>query len=80
MRSESWPRIAPADPPQPYAAVTATASRDIDALGRAVRDAFQDAMAMRGRLREEAYNVQGFSGRKFRLFLNNLMNEACLSG
>jgi hypothetical protein len=37
--------------------------------------AFQDAMAMRGRLREEAYNVPGFSGRKFRLFLNNLMSE-----
>ena len=40
-----------------------------------VRDAFQDAMAMRGRLREEAYRSHGFSGRKFRLLLNNLMCE-----
>jgi hypothetical protein len=32
-------------------------------------------MALRGRLREDAFAVQGFSGRKFRLFLNNLISE-----
>ncbi len=32
-------------------------------------------MAERGRLRDEAFRVDGFSGRKFRLFLNNLFGE-----
>lgn len=75
MQSDTWPSVPRTDPPPPYALVTASATRQIDVLGKAVRDAFQDAMAMRGRLREEAYGVHGFSGRKFRLLLNNLMSE-----
>ena len=75
MPTDPWPSIAKSEPPQPYALVTATASGTLDALSKAVRDAFQDAMAMRGRLRDDAYAVDGFSGRKFRLFLNNLMSE-----
>jgi FkbH-like protein len=75
MRSEAWPSIEKSDQPPSYALVTASISGEIDALGKAVRDAFQDAMAMRGRLSEEAFHVDGFSGRKFRLFLNNLMSE-----
>jgi hypothetical protein len=55
--------------------ITATASNRLDVLSKAVRDAFQDAMAMRGRLREEAFRVHGFSGKKFRLLMNNLMSE-----
>jgi hypothetical protein len=75
MQSDAWPSIARSDPPPPYAQITATSSKQIDALGKAARDAFQDAMAMRGKLRDESFRVQGFSGRKFRLFLNNLMTQ-----
>jgi hypothetical protein len=75
MQSDVWPSIPISELPQPYAQVTATISKQIDTLGNAVRDAFQDAMAMRGRLRDEAFRVHGFSGKKFRLFLNNLMSE-----
>ena len=32
-------------------------------------------MAMRGRLRDDAFRVHGFSGKKFRLFLNNLIQR-----
>lgn len=73
--SETWPSITRADPPPPYALVTATATGQIDVLGKAIRDAFQDAMAMRGRLREDAFRVPGFSGKKFRMLMNNLMSE-----
>jgi hypothetical protein len=75
MLSEMWPSIPKSDPPPPYALVTATAFSDVSALSNAVRDAFQDAMAMRGRLRDEAFQVHGFSGKKFRLLLNNLVSE-----
>lgn len=44
-----------------------------DLLIAAVRIAFQDALASRGALCDAAFRVQGYSGRKFRLFLNNLM-------
>jgi hypothetical protein len=71
VHSEAGQSIAKSDPPQPYAQVTAT--QQIGILGKAVRDAFQDAMAMRGRLSDDAFRVNGFSGRKFRLLLNNLM-------
>ena len=36
-------------------------------------NAFEDAWAARGGMDPEIYNVQGFCGRKFRLFLNNLI-------
>ncbi len=75
MNATAFPAILKSDPPPPYALVTTSVSHRIDALGKAVRDAFQDAMAMRGRLREEAFKVNGFSGKKFRLLLNNLMSE-----
>jgi hypothetical protein len=75
MHSEAWPSIAKSDPPSPYAWITASSSQPIGTLAKAVRDAFQDAMAMRGRLRDEAFNVHGMSGRKFRVLMNNLMSE-----
>lgn len=75
MESQIWPAIARSEPPMPYAQVTATTSQVPGGLANAVRDAFQDAMASRGRLRDEAFAVQGFSGKKFRLFMNNLISE-----
>jgi hypothetical protein len=75
MESLAFPSIDPSDPPSPYALVTVTATQAVDALTLAVRNAFQDAMMMRGALCDDAYRVQGYSGKKFRLFLNNLMNE-----
>jgi hypothetical protein len=55
--------------------VTATASNSLSALSKAIRDSFQDAMAYRGRLREDAFSLSGFSGKKFRLLINNLVSE-----
>jgi hypothetical protein len=75
MPSDVWPVLPRTDPPMPYALVTVSATGQADILAKAIRDAFQDAMALRGRLREEAFHVHGFSGRKFRLLLNNLMSE-----
>lgn len=75
MYSDASLSLVKSDPPPPYAHVTTSASQRIDVLGRAIRDAFQDAMAMRGRLRDDAFQVHGFSGRKFCLFLNNLLSE-----
>jgi hypothetical protein len=75
MESLAIPAIGPNNPPPPHAQITVTASQKVDALTAAVRNAFQDAMFMRGMLCDAAYHVPGFSGRKFRLFLNNLMNE-----
>lgn len=43
------------------------------ALPLIVRAAFQDALANRGHMDQRAYLVEGFSGRKHRLFLNNLI-------
>jgi hypothetical protein len=63
------------DPSSPPAFVTVSATQAVDPLIRAVRDAFQDAMAMRGALCEAAFHVDGFSGKKFKLLMNNLMNE-----
>ncbi len=70
-----WPSIIKSDPPSPYALVTATAGNQLDMLAKAVRDSFQDSMAYRGRLRDEAFLLSGFSGKKFRLLMNNLINE-----
>jgi hypothetical protein len=38
-----------------------------------VRAAFEDALADRGHMDQRAYDVDGFSGRRHRLFLNNLI-------
>jgi hypothetical protein len=73
--STTWPSIIKADPPPPYAQLTATSSQKPGVLSEAVRTAFQDAMAMRGRLDDESFKVHGFSGKKFRLFINNLMHD-----
>jgi hypothetical protein len=75
MDATAFPTLLKSDPPPPYALVTVCVRQQIDALGKAVRSAFEDAMAMRGRLRDEAFRVHGFSGRKFRLLLNNLVSE-----
>ncbi len=75
MESMVFPSIAASDPPPPYAQVTVTAPRRIDALSGAIRNAFQDAMAQRGVLGHAAFAVHGFSGKKFRLLMNNLMSE-----
>jgi hypothetical protein len=42
-------------------------------LPRTMRDAFEDTLADRGRMDERAYLVEGFSGRRHRLFMNNLI-------
>lgn len=73
MDADQWPEIKQ-PPPPPYAHVTIAAHNGAEPLRAAVCLAFEDAIAERGRLRDEAYQVHGFSGRKFRLFLNNLFN------
>jgi hypothetical protein len=45
------------------------------ALIAPINAAFEDAMAMRTRLNEDVFSVDGFSGRKFRAFLNALIQE-----
>lgn len=72
MESLAFPSIDPSSPP---AFITVTATRDVDPLTRALRDAFQDAMALRSRLEDAAFRVDGFAGKKFRMLLNNLLNE-----
>jgi hypothetical protein len=46
-----------------------------NSLARPVVTAFEDAMGLRGRLQENAFQINGFSGRKFRLFMNNLIGN-----
>jgi hypothetical protein len=70
-----WPNVPKIDPPSPHAHVTVAVASQLDNLSMALKNAFQDAMAMRGRLRDEAFKVRGFSGKKIRLFFNNLMSE-----
>ena len=41
----------------------------------AIRSAFDDALAGRGKLTEDVFGVLGFSGRKIRLFINNLIHN-----
>jgi hypothetical protein len=72
MESLAFPTI---DPPSPPAFVTVTATQEVDPLVRAVRDAFQNAMVLRGTLDDEAFAVPGSAGRKLRLLLNNLVTE-----
>lgn len=59
------------DAPTPHLTMIATSDRPPLALS--VRTAFEDALANRGHMDERAYRVEGFSGRKHRLFLNNLI-------
>ena len=61
--------------PAPYAQTTAMAASRDNPFVPAINAAFEDAMAMRGRLREDAFQIEGFSGRKFRTFLNGLIQE-----
>ena len=61
--------------PSPYAQTTAVATSQANPLSQPIRAAFEDAMAMRGRLRDEAFQIDGFAGRKFRTFMNNLIHE-----
>ena len=61
--------------PAPYAQTTVSASSRNHKLIAPINSAFEDAMGLRGRLRNEAYHVHGFSGRKFRLLLNNLLHD-----
>ena len=70
-----WPIVPKVEPPPPHAHLTVAVSSDMNTVSAALKNAFQDAMAMRGRLREEAYQVNGFSGKKIRLFFNNIMSE-----
>ena len=72
--SGAFPIFAAGSPP-PYAQTTAVGTSRSHPLVPAIVTAFEDAMAMRGRLREEAFAIHGFSGRKFRTFINNLMQE-----
>jgi hypothetical protein len=75
MSDDILPVLERTEPPPPYAQVTATTASDPGHLAVAIRDAFQDAMAFRGKLCEDAFAVPGFSGRKFRLFMNNLIAQ-----
>jgi len=73
MAAVAWPDLKPTPPPSPYAHVTVTAQGRPEALQRVVCTAFEDAMAERTRLTREAFLVSGFSGRKFRIFMNALL-------
>jgi hypothetical protein len=53
--------------------ITMIETSDRPPLAQRMRTAFEDALATRGRMDERAYRVEGFSGRKHRLFLNNLI-------
>jgi hypothetical protein len=72
--SDAFPNFETLQPP-PYAQVTAMASSRENPYVRPINAAFEDAMAMRTRLREEVFQVEGLSGRKFRVFLNGLINQ-----
>jgi hypothetical protein len=64
-----------ASKPSPYAHATAVSRSGSNPLIPAIIRAFDDAMAERGRLRQDAFTIWGFSGRKFRYFLNNLIAD-----
>ena len=69
-----WPSLRQ-DRPPPYAQITASARAETNRHIPEIISAFEDAMALRGRLKEDAFKIAGFSGRKFRYFLNNLVNS-----
>ena len=72
--TDAFPSFPSSHPP-PFAQTTAAATSREHALIAPINAAFEDAMAMRTRLREDAFRVDGFSGRKFRAFLNALVQE-----
>jgi len=57
--------------PTPHITQVETSSRL--PLAQAVRGAFEDALVGRGEMDERVYGVEGFCGRKHRLFFNNLI-------
>jgi hypothetical protein len=59
------------DQPAPHVTVIEISGRPT--LPLIVRTAFEDALSDRGHMDPRAYQVEGFSGRKHRLFLNNLI-------
>ena len=72
--SSDWPSIQMVVPIQ-YAQTTAVSTSDKHPLALPLISAFEDAMAGRGRLKDDAFLIPGFSGRKFRMFLNNLVSD-----
>ncbi len=56
----------------PSVHLTMVETSSAGALSLAVRHAFDMAIEGRSQLMEPLFKVQGFSGRKFRMFLNNL--------
>lgn len=72
MESLAFPSFDPSPPP---AFVTVALAGEADPLALAVLNAFQDAMDMRSMLCDAAFEVDGISGKKFKMFLNNLMKE-----
>ena len=71
----AWPTLASVPPPPPHAHLTVMARGAVDPMQHAVCRAFEDAMADRTTLPKEAFLIQGFSGRKFRTFLNHLIGN-----
>ncbi|HTZ35850.1 MAG TPA: class I SAM-dependent methyltransferase [Stellaceae bacterium] len=69
-----WPSIRAAEPVQ-YAHTTAVSRTAKNPLTPPLISAFEDAMAGRGRLKDELFWINGFSGKKFRTFLNNLLSD-----
>lgn len=57
--------------PTPH--VTLIETSDKPPLAQVVRGAFEDALAGNGSMDERVYGVDGFCGRKHRLFFNNLV-------
>ena len=65
--SDDVAKLPEVDPTPPPAHVTVAAASQLSAL--------RDAMAMRGRLCDDAFKVHGYSGKKIRYLFNNLMSE-----
>lgn len=59
---------------QSFAHVTVVETTSRPPLPLIVRTAFEEALAGRGPMDERVYDVDGFCGRKHRLFLNNLVS------
>jgi hypothetical protein len=63
------------DMPEAMLHVTEASSSSEKDLTRLFRTAFQDALGGIGEMDGAIYDVEGFCGRKFRLFLNNLVRS-----
>jgi hypothetical protein len=68
----SFPNFVTERPP-PYAQTTAVATSRPNPYVPAINAAFEDAMAMRTKLGNDAFHVDGFSGKKFRVFMNAII-------